>query len=113
MDGIGRPAPAAVGVGRTPVTGDHFNAGVGLQPGCEAVRLAAGQQVNDGMTFQVHQDRAVALPAAPSPVVHPKHARCRAGGRRRPTTDEAEQSGAAHGRADPFGQARASLAAQR
>ncbi len=43
MDGIGRAAPATVGVGRTPVTGDHLHTGVGLQPGCEAVRLAVAR----------------------------------------------------------------------
>ena len=86
---------------------------MGLQPSCKAVRLAVGQQVNDGMVFQVDEDRAVALAAAPGPVVDPEHARCRAGRRRRATTDEAEQGGAAHGRADPFSQARAGLAAER
>ncbi len=112
MDSTGRAAPAAVGVTCAPVTGDHFNAGVGAQPGCETVRVAVGQQVNDGMTFQIDENRAVALPATPSPIVHPKHARRHGGWRRRATTDEAKQGGAAHGRADPFGQTRASLAAQ-
>ena len=112
MDGIGRTAATAIGVAGATVTGDHLHAGVGLQPSCKAVRLAVGQQVNDGMAFQVNEDRAVTLPAAPGPVVDPEHARCRAGRRRRATTDEAEQGGAAHGRADPVGQARAGLAAE-
>ena len=113
MDGIRRAAATAIGVAGATVAGDHLHAGVGLQPGCEAVRLAVGQQVNDGMAFQVNEDRAVALPSFPRPVVNPEHARCRGGRRRRATTDEAEQGGAAHGRADPLGQARASLAAER
>ena len=112
MDGIGRPAPAAIGVAGATVAGDHLRAGVGLQPRCEAVRLAVGQQVNDGMAFQVDEDRAVTLPAFPRPVVNPEHPRRRGGRRRRATTDEAEQGGATHWRADPLGQARAGLAAE-
>ena len=65
------------------------------------------------MAFQVNENRAVALPATPGPVIDPEHARRRGLHRRRATTDEADQGGAAHGRADPFGQARAGLAAQR
>jgi len=113
MDGTGRTAATTVGVAGAPVAGNHFNAGVGAQPGCEAVRLSVGQQVNNGMTLQVDEDRAVALPSFPRPVVHPEHAWRRVGRRRRATADEAEQGGTAHGRADPLGQARAGLAAQR
>ncbi len=111
MDSFGRPAATTISVSRTTVAGDHLDAGMGLQPGCEAVRLAVGQQVNDSMAFQVDEDRAVALAALLGPVVHSKHARRRAGRRRRATADEAQQGGAAHGRADPFDQARAGLAA--
>ena len=129
MDSVGRTAATAIGVACTPITGDHFSTGVGLQPGCEAVRLTVRQQVNDGTAFQVNdgtafqvndgtafqvnEDRSVTLPSFPCPIIHPKHARRRSGRRRRATTDEAEQGGAAHGRADPLGQARAGLAAQR
>ena len=90
MDGTGRTAPTAVGVAGAPVAGDHLDTGVGLQPGGEAVRLAVGQQVNDGTAFQVHEDRAVALPSFPRPVVHPEHAWRRVGRRRRAAADEAE-----------------------
>ena len=112
MDGVGRTPATAVGVACAPITGDHFSTGVGLQPGCEAVRLTVRQQVNDGTTFQVNEDRAVTLAALPGPVIHPKHARRRSGRRSGPTTDEAKQGRAAHRCADPLGQARASLAAQ-
>jgi len=113
MDSVGRTAAAAVGVACTPVTGDHFSTGMGLQPGCEAVRLTVRQQVNDGMAFQVNENRAVTLATFPGPVIHPEHAWRRGGRRSGPTTDEAEQGRAAHRRADPLGQARAGLAAQR
>ena len=89
MDGIGRAAPTAVGIGRAPITGDDFNAGVGLQPGCKAVRLAVGQQVDNGMTLEIDEDRAVALSTLPGLVVHPEHTPRRAGRRRRATTDKA------------------------
>ena len=112
MDSVRRTAATAVGVAGATVAGDDLDARVGLQPGCEAVRLAVGQQVNDGMAFQVDEDRAVALPSLPRPVVDPEHARRRGGRRSCPTTDKAEQRRAAHGRADPFGQARAGLAAE-
>ena len=84
---------------------------MGTQPFCKAVRLSVGQQVNNGMMFQVDEDRAVTLASFPRPVVHPEHARRRVGRRRRATADEAKQGGAAHRRADPLGQARAGLAA--
>jgi len=112
VDGIGCSAPTAVGVAGATVAGDHLDAGVGAQPRCKAIRLAVRQQVNDGTAFQVNENRAVALPAFPGSVVHPEHAWRRGRHRRRPTTDEAEQGGPAHGRADPFGQARAGLATQ-
>ena len=65
------------------------------------------------MTFQVDENRAVALAATSRPVVHPEHARWRGRHRGCATTDKAEQGRAAHGRADPLGQACAGLAAQR
>jgi len=113
MDGIGRTAATAVGVARATITGDHLNTGVGAQPSCEAVGLSVGQQVDDAVAFQVNEDRAVTLATLPGPVIHPEHARRRGGRRGRATTDEAEQGGTAHGRADPLGQARAGPAAQR
>ena len=112
MDGTGRTAATTVGVAGAPVAGNHFNAGVGAQPFCKAVRFSIGQQVDNGMMFQVDEDRAVTLASLPCPVVYPEHAWRRVGRRRRATADEAEQGGAAHGRADPLGQARAGLAAQ-
>ena len=112
MDGIRRTAPAAIGVAGATVAGDDLNTGMGLQPRCKAVRLAVGQQVNDGMMLQVDEDRAVTLPSLPRPVVDPEHARRRGGRRSCPTTDEAEKGRAAHGRADPLGQAGAGFAAE-
>ena len=71
MDSIGRPAPTAVGVACTLILGDQLDAGAGAQPGCDAVRLAVGWQVNDGIEFQVDEDRAVALPSLPRPASTP------------------------------------------
>ena len=71
VDGIRRTAPAAIGVARATVAGDHLDAGVGAQPRCKAIRLAVGQQVNDGTAFQVDEDRAVALATLPGPVSTP------------------------------------------
>ncbi len=86
---------------------------MGTQLDSEAVRLAIGQQVNDSAAFQIYEDGAVSLTSLPGPVVHPEHTRRGAGRRRCATADEAEQGRAAYGRADPLGQARAGLAAQR
>jgi len=113
MDGVGRTAATAVGVACASITGDHFSTRVGLQPGCEAVRLTVRQQINDGTAFQVNEDRAVTLATLPGPVIHPEYTRRRSGRCSGSTTDEAEQGRAAHGRADPLGQARAGLATQR
>jgi len=111
VDGIRRTAAATIGVARAPVAGDHLHTRMGAQPGCKAVRLAVGQQVDDAVAFQVNEDRAVTLATLPGPVIDPEHARRRGGRRRRATTDEAEQGRAAHRRADPLGQACASPAA--
>ncbi len=111
MDGIGRTAATAIGVARAPVAGDHLNTRAGAQPSCEAVGLSIGQQVDDAVAFQVNEDRAVTLATLPGSVVDPEHARRHDKGRRRATTDEAEQGRAAHGRADPLSQARAGPAA--
>jgi len=113
MNHTGRAAATAISVAGTTITGDDLHTGMGLQPGRKAIRLTVGQQIDDGTAFQVHENRAVALPSFPRPIVHPEHTRRRGGHDRCATTDEAEQGRTAHGRADPLGQARARLAAQR
>ena len=130
MDGIGRTATASIGVAHATIAGDRLDAGVGAQPGCEAVRLSVGQQVNDDMTFEVHENRAVTLAAAPAlrwlstgyavgtlasfaPSSTPSTRGAVAGVAGAPRRTKAEQGRTAHGRADPLGQARTGLAAQR
>ena len=78
--------------------------------GCPPHGRAAGQRRHDvpGQRGPCRNAGHASRPSHP-----PRHARRRGGRRSGLTTDEAEQGRTAHGRADPLGQACASLAAQR
>ena len=61
-----------------------------LQPGGQGLSPAVGQQVDDPVTLQVAQDRAVALALAPGPVINTQDTGRRQGLQRR-LTDAAQQ----------------------
>lgn len=74
LDSIRRALAGAVGIGAGPIARDHLHAGMLAQPGSQGLGLAVRQQVHDGVAFQVHQRRAVAVATAPSPIIDAQHA---------------------------------------
>lgn len=69
LDRPGGAATHAIGVGTGAVTSHDLDAGMPLQPVGHGGGLAVGQQVDDLASFQIAQDRAVALTAPPGPIV--------------------------------------------
>ena len=66
-----------LGVGRRTVPADEFNARMILEPLRDGVSITIRQEIDDVAPLQVHDDRAVALPFAPRPVVDTDEARRR------------------------------------
>lgn len=60
LHGIRRTLPSAVGVGAGAIARDHLNARMRLQPGGKSAGLPIWQQINHGITFEIHQHGAVA-----------------------------------------------------
>jgi hypothetical protein len=59
---LGSTLPRSLSVGARAVATDHGRLGVLLKPRGERRRGAVGEEVDRPMGFQVHHDRAVALP---------------------------------------------------
>src|SRR4051812_18363329 len=78
LDGLWRSLAGSVAIGAGAIAHDDLDGRMVLQPGGQGLGLAVGQQVDDPITLQVAQDRAVALAFAPGPVITP---RTRVGGR--------------------------------
>ncbi|WP_203159561.1 hypothetical protein [Methylobacterium aquaticum] len=75
--------------------------------------LAVGQQVDDLASFQIAQDRAVALTTPPGPIVDAEHPRCAVCLRGRTTSHEAQQRVGADWQAEAPRQACAGLTTER
>ena len=101
----------AVGVGAGTIPDKNLDAGVTPQPDRQGRGLAVGQQVDDAVTFQIAQDRAVALAFAPGPVVDAENTDFRhwIGNR---LTDAAQQRRGADRDCHPTRQARSGITAQ-
>jgi hypothetical protein len=69
LDGLGCSLASPIGVGAGTITHDDLDAGMAPQPDRQGLSLSVGQQIDDAVTFQFAQDRAVALPFAPGPVI--------------------------------------------
>lgn len=77
------------------VAGDDLDARVGAQPRGDAPGVPVGQEIEDGVTFEVDDHRAVAAPAPPGPLVDADDARLGLPRQRR-RTHEAQEGIAAH-----------------
>ena len=75
LDRIRRTLPHAVCICASPVSRDNFDAWMLVQPPCQSVGLAVGQEVNHRVALQINEDRAVAMTAAPCPIVNGKDTR--------------------------------------
>ena len=108
---VGRSRARSVRKGTGAVAGDHLDAGVLTQPGCQGVGPPVRQQVDDLVAFQVHQHRPVAVAAAPGPLINTQHlGRCqhRRGGLR----NQPEQRIRAGRHGQPLGEARTGFSAR-
>jgi hypothetical protein len=65
------PLPCSLGVETTPISADHFNLGVSLQPVGAGDDISIFENVDDHATLQIDNDRAVGLRLPPAPVVDP------------------------------------------
>lgn len=70
LDGLWCSLAGSIGIGAGAIAHDDFNGRMVLQPGGQGLSPAVGQQVDDPVTLQVAQDRAVALVLAPGPVIN-------------------------------------------
>ena len=99
----------AISIGAGPVTRDDLDAMMPAKPRGQSPGVAIGQEIDDAALLEVAQDRAVALAAAPGPIIDPEHARAaRLIGATLAST-EAEERVGAQGRAETLGQPRAGL----
>lgn len=74
MHRLGRALLDALGIHLGPIAGDDLDPGMAPQPVGDRLGVAIGQEVRDGSSFQVDDDRAVAQPAPPRPLVDGDHA---------------------------------------
>jgi hypothetical protein len=77
LDRFRRALPYAIGIGAGPVARDDLDPGVLAKPFGQARSLPVGQEVDHRVALQVDQHRAVAVTAAPGPVINRKNARGR------------------------------------
>jgi hypothetical protein len=64
--------PRTFSVSSGAVAADDFNSGMSLEPFLQTLRLSIREKIDRLVVFQVHQDRSVALPLFPRPVIHPE-----------------------------------------
>ena len=80
LDGVRSATPNALGIEGTAIPTDHGHGGMLGQPVGDEVRRALGQEVKPLVILEINEDRAIALPTPPRPLIDPQHLR---GGRRR------------------------------
>ena len=113
LDRPGGAATHTIGIGTGAVTSHDLDAGMPLQPVGHGGGLAVGQQVDDLASFQIAQDRAVALTAPPGPIIDAEHSRCALCLRGSATSHEAQQRVGADRQAEAPRQACAGFTAER
>lgn len=69
LDSLGCAVPNAIGVGAGAVARDDLDAGMAVQPCPDRLRVAVRQHVDRTVALQIDDQRAVALPSAPRPIV--------------------------------------------
>ena len=72
LHGVGGSPANALGVERTPITTDDQDGRMLREPGGHTLCRALGQQGQDPMILQIDEDRPIALPAPPRPLIDPK-----------------------------------------
>lgn len=72
---LGCAAAGGISVHKSTIPGDHFNAGMSLEPRCERVGFAVREELNGCAPLEVDDQRAVALALAVGLVVYANDAR--------------------------------------
>jgi len=75
LDGLWRTSGCTTDEFRPTVAGNHFDAGMRLEPLFKRCGTTLGQQIDWASLFQIEQDRAVALAFAEREIIDPEHAR--------------------------------------
>ena len=96
LPGMGRSTPTAVRGPRTPSPTDDGQGRRLDEPPRPGVRRARGQEVDDAVSLQVHEERAVALPPPPGPLGHTEPLRGGGGGCRGCLPSRRRVSGLVH-----------------
>jgi hypothetical protein len=72
LDCVSSTLSGGLGINAATIPTNHFYTRMFFQPGLQALDRAIGQQVDDLMLVQIHQNSPVALPLAPSPIIDAK-----------------------------------------
>ena len=80
LDSVWGATANAVRIERAAIPTDHGHGRLLGEPLRHHIGRTLGEEVHDAMRLQIDQDRAVALPASPGPLIHAQHL---GGGRRR------------------------------
>ena len=75
LHGLRRGLGSCFGIQAGAVAADDLRAGMGAQPLLCAFGAALGQQINYVAAFQIAENRAIAMPFAPRPIVDAHYAR--------------------------------------
>ena len=113
LEGVRGTLTDAVGIGTGTIAGDNLDAWPLTQPGSDGGGLAVGQGIDHPVRLEVDQDRAVATPTRPGPVINPEDTRRRHDIGGSTGRCQAQQRVRARRRGDPDGQTDSGLAAER
>ena len=83
LDGLWCSLAGSVAIGAGAIAHDDFDGRMVLQPSGQGLSFAIREQIDDPVTLQVAQDRAVTLALAPSPVINTQDTGRRQGLQRR------------------------------
>lgn len=68
-----RSTSRPIGIGCPTISANNLNRRMSLKPGGKGFGSSVGKQIDGQVLFQIDQDRSVALPLAPSPLVYSHH----------------------------------------
>jgi hypothetical protein len=75
LDRVGGALPGAVRIGSGALPGDHADAGMGLSPQGDGLRLTIGPEGERSMPLEINQHRSIDLTFPNGPVVDAEHLR--------------------------------------
>src|SRR5690348_18418894 len=85
----------SIGKGRATIAADDLDSGMHLEPVSERLSGSVLKQINWNLTLQIHQNGAIALSLAPSPLVYAYHPHGGGRGQRSPANEAQDGGGTA------------------